>query len=288
MKLSIDTSLGTLVVDPDEAGATSRTIDLFGPEAFAVLSRHWLRTAWANKYCYTFTWLGRPVIQFPEDLLRLQEVIVDLRPDVIVETGVAHGGSLVFFASLCQILGTGRVIGVDVEIRPHNRAALDAHPLRPLISLIEGSSTDRLVLDQVRACTGPAARVMVVLDSNHTRDHVRAELDAFSDLVTPGSYLIVEDGIMADLADVPGGEAAWATDNPLAAVADFLAEHPEFVAEPPAWKFNESRLSAGVTQWPGGWLRRRPDDRGPLHDVPDGHNGQYTEHTSGREEGGST
>ena len=93
-----------------------------------MLSRHWLRTAWANKYCYTFTWLDRPVIQFPEDLMRLQEVIVDLRPDVIVETGIAHGGSLVFFASLCHLLGTGRVIGVDVEIRPHNRAALDAQP----------------------------------------------------------------------------------------------------------------------------------------------------------------
>jgi cephalosporin hydroxylase len=259
MKLSIDTVLRTLTLDGAETGGSPRTLDLYSPEAFAVISRHWLRTAWANKYAYTFTWLGRPIIQFPEDLVRMQELLVDLRPDVIIETGVAHGGSLVFYASICQLLGAGRVVGIDVEIRPHNRAALDAHPLRPLISLIEGDSTAPTVLAQVAALVQATDRVMVVLDSNHTRAHVREELRAYWKLVTPGSYLIVQDGIMADLADVPGGRPSWAVDNPLPAVAEFLAEHPEFSAEPPAWKFNESHLSSGITQWPCGWLRKRSE-----------------------------
>src|SRR6266496_2413097 len=116
MKLTINTDRATLTIDGDDGAETH---DLYGPEAFAILSRHWLRASWANKYAYTFTWLGRPIIQLPEDLLRIQEAIYQIRPDVIIETGVAHGGSLVFYASLCQIMGTGRVIGIDVEVRAH-------------------------------------------------------------------------------------------------------------------------------------------------------------------------
>jgi cephalosporin hydroxylase len=254
MKLTLDTDRRTLTIE-DEAG--SRALDLYGPEAFAALSRHWLRTAWANKYAYTFTWLGRPIIQLPEDVLRVQEMIHRLRPDVIVETGVAHGGSLVFYASLCQVMGRGRVVGVDVEIRPHNRAALDAHPLRPLITLIEGSSTDPAIVEQVRAQIGPDERVLVLLDSNHTYEHVLAELRAYAPLVTPDSYLVVQDGIMYDLWDVPGGRETWAEDNPVRAVEAFLAENPTFVLEPPARAFDESTIGEGITHWPSGWLRRR-------------------------------
>jgi cephalosporin hydroxylase len=176
---------------------------------------------------------------------------------VIVETGVAHGGSLVFYASLCALLGTGRVIGVDIEIRPHNRAAIEAHPLKPYVTLVTGRSTDVDVLDQVSASIAPDDRVMVILDSNHTYDHVVAELHAYAPLVTPGSYLLVQDGIMRDLWDVPGGDPAWAWDNPARAAADFAAQHPDFVVEPPAWRFNESHLRRGLTHWTGGWLRRR-------------------------------
>lgn len=257
MKITIDPDNRTLTVDRD---GTVQRLDLYGPEAFAVLSSEWLKVAWSQKYSYTFTWLGRPVIQLPEDLLRIQEVIYHLRPDIIVETGVAHGGSLVFYAGLCALIGRGRVVGVDVEIRPANRAALDEHPLRSFITLIEGSSTDPAVLDQVRALIGPEDRVLVLLDSSHTYRHVSDELRAYAPLVTPGSHLVVQDGVMRDLADVPGGSPSWANDNPARAAEEFAREHPEFVLEPPAWAFNESRLNAGLTHWPSGWLRRRTSE----------------------------
>lgn len=255
MKLTIDTDTRTLVT---EDGGTVRTLDLYGPEAFAALSRHWLRVAWSQKHSYTFSWLGRPMIQLPEDVLRLQEVIHQLQPDVIVETGVAHGGSLVFYASLCQLIGKGRVIGVDIEIRPHNRAAIEAHPLRPLITLIEGSSTAPQILDQVKAMIRPGERVLVLLDSNHSYGHVSEELRLYAELVTPGSYLVVQDGIMHDLWDVPGGRPDWTHDNPARAATDFAAGRADFTLEPPPWAFNESALRAGLTHWPSGWLKKRP------------------------------
>ena len=257
MTLTIDTDSRTLVIDD---GGLVRTLDLYGPEAMAVLSRQWLRVAWSQRYSYTFSWLGRPLIQLPEDVLRLQEVIYHLRPDVIVETGVAHGGSLVFHASLCQLIGQGRVIGIDIEIRPHNRAAIEAHPLRSLITLIEGSSTAPRIVDQVKALIHPGERVLVLLDSNHSYDHVSEELRRYADLVTPGSYLVVQDGIMHDLGDVPGGRREWLHDNPARAATDFAAGRADFTVEPPPWAFNESALQEGLTHWPAGWLKKRRAD----------------------------
>jgi cephalosporin hydroxylase len=257
MKLTIDTDSRTLVT---EDGATVQTLDLYGPEAFAALSRHWLRIAWSQKYSYTFSWLGRPMIQLPEDVLRLQEIIYQLQPDVIIETGVAHGGSLVFLASLCALIGKGRVIGVDIEIRPHNREAIEAHPLRPFISLIEGSSTNPRILAQIEAMIRPGERVIVLLDSNHSYGHVSDELRLYAELVTPGSYLVVQDGIMNDLWDVPGGRPDWAHDNPAHAASDFVASRADFILEPPAWAFNESPLRAGLTYCPAGWLKKRVAD----------------------------
>lgn len=256
MKLTIDTDSRTLVT---EDGATPRTLDLYGPEAFEVLSRHWLRVAWSQKHSYTFSWLGRPMIQLPEDALRLQEAVHRLQPDVIVETGVAHGGSLVFHASLCQLMGKGRVIGVDIEIRPHNRAAIEAHPLAPFISLIEGSSIDARIVDQIKGMIRPGERVMVLLDSNHSYGHVSEELRLYAELVTPGSYLVVQDGIMRDLSDVPGGRSDWIHDNPARAATDFAAGRADFSLEAPSWLFNESALRSGLTHWPAGWLKKRSD-----------------------------
>src|SRR2546423_10104683 len=187
--------------------------DIGSPEAFAVISRAWLRIGWDQKYVYSFTWLGRPVIQLPEDLLRLQEVIAEVRPGVIVETGVAHGGSLVFYATLCKALGHGRVVGVDIEIRPHNRAAIEAHPLFPLIDLIEGDSTNPDTLASVReVVAGEAA--MVMLDSNHEKEHVLRELRAYADLVAPGSYLVAMDTIMERLVGAARANPDWSWDNP--------------------------------------------------------------------------
>src|SRR5262249_37658305 len=148
-------------------------------EAFAIVSRAWLRAGWDSKYVYGFTWLGRPIIQLPEDLLRIQEVIFTVQPDVIIETGVAHGGSLVFYASLCKALGRGRVIGIDVEIRPHNRAAIEAHSLSDWITLVEGSSVDPDVVARVYDLIGPDESALVLLDSCHAKTHVLAELEAY-------------------------------------------------------------------------------------------------------------
>jgi cephalosporin hydroxylase len=221
------------------------------------LSRQWLKVGWVLKYSYTFSWLGRPIIQLPEDMVRLQEVIYRLQPDVILETGVAHGGSLIFSASLCQLLGKGRVIGVDIEIRPANRTAIESHPLAPLITLIEGDSVGPEVVQRVKSMIRPDEVVLVILDSNHTKDHVLAELEAYHDLVAPGSYIVATDGIMRDLDDVPQGSSLWRWDNPAAAAAAFLERHPEFELEQPGWRFNESPLQCNVTHWPEAWLKKR-------------------------------
>ena len=224
--------------------------------AFDALSDQWLATALRMKYPYTFTWMGRPLIQFPDDLLRLQEIVFQVQPDVIIETGIAHGGSLIFHASLCKVLARGRVIGVDIEIRPHNRAAIEAHPLKPLITLIEGSSTDPRIVEEVRSLVAPGETVLIILDSNHTMAHVRAELEAYSTLVTPGSFIVVLDGYLMELAAPDRPDSNWATDNANAGVRAFAADHPEWTVEDPALPFNESALRRPVIGFRGGLLRR--------------------------------
>lgn len=254
MKLTIDTDAQQLSL---ERGDEQRTIPLYSKEAFELVSQQWVRVGWNQRYPYTFTWLGRPIIQLPEDMVRAQEVIFAVRPDVLVETGVAHGGSLVYYASLFRILGKGRVVGVDIEIRPHNRKAIEEHPLSSSITLIEGSSTEDAVVGQVRANIRGGETVMVFLDSNHTKAHVAAELEKYAPLVTKGSYIVATDGIMEDLHDVPRGAAKWTTDNPSAAAREFAGKHEEFVLEQPKWPFNESQLDRNITHWPDAWLRRR-------------------------------
>ena len=240
-----------------ERDGESREIGLYTKEAFEVVSSEWLKIAWDRKYSYTFTWLGRPMIQLPEDVLRLQEVIYRLQPDVIVETGVAHGGSLILYASLAELIGRGRVIGVDIVIRPANRDAIETHRLASRISLIEGDSAAPSTIDRVKTQLRPGETVLVLLDSDHSKQHVLRELEAYAPLVTPGSYIVATDGIMKDLGTTPRGKAEWEWDNPTTAAAEFAQSHPEFVLEPPAWTFNESELTEPITHWPGAWLRRR-------------------------------
>jgi hypothetical protein len=164
MTVTVDTAAG-VIVSRTESGESR--VPLYSKEGFELLSRLWLKVGWNQKYTYTFSWFGRPVIQLPDDMIRLQEVIHRVAPDVIVETGVAHGGSLIYYASLCKALDRGRVIGVDIEIRPHNKAALDAHPLRPFIELVEGSSIDAAIVGRVRSQIRSGDTVLVLLDSNH-------------------------------------------------------------------------------------------------------------------------
>ena len=248
--ITIDRDAGTLTV----GGAT---LQLESAEAFGILSDAWMDVALRVKHPYTFTWLGRPVIQFADDLMRLQELIHRVQPDVIVETGVAHGGSLIFHASLCKVLGRGRVIGIDIEVRPHNRAAIETHPLAPLITLFEGSSIDPAVVDALKASIDPGANALVILDSNHTKEHVLAELEAYAPLVRPGSYVVAMDGHVMEVAASSRRAAGdWATNNPNAAVREYAAAHPEFVLDDAAFLFNESILSQSVCGFRGGVLRR--------------------------------
>ncbi len=254
MKLVIDTDTKKLIVD---LGHQSRTIDLYSKEAFELISHQWLRVGWNEKYPYTFAWLGRPIIQLPEDMIRIQEVIYRVKPDIIIETGIAHGGSLIFYASLCKAMGRGRVIGIDIEIRPHNMKAIRAHELFEYITLVEGSSIDPAIVASVKKMVKPGESVLVVLDSNHTKEHVANELELYCDLISHGSYIVATDGSMKDLHDVPRGKPDWTWNHPTAAAAEFAQRHPEFVAERPAWPFNESSLTENITHWPGAWLKRK-------------------------------
>jgi len=174
MRIVIDTAERTLTTE-------GRCLDLYSKGAFELISDLWLKTSWNQKYSYTFTWLGRPIIQHPEDLVRLQEAIVTLRPDVIIETGVAHGGSLIFYASLFKAMGSeGRVVGIDIEIRPQNRSALESHELAGYITLIEGNSVAPDIVARARGCVRPGDKVMVILDSHHSKAHVAGELAAYA------------------------------------------------------------------------------------------------------------
>lgn len=254
MRVIIDSDDQTLhIQDKDE----DRSYALYSKEAFEVISKLWMKVGWNEKYEYTFSWFGRPIIQLPEDMIRFQEVVYRVKPDVIVETGIAHGGSLVFSASLCKAMGKGRVIGVDIEIRPHNRSAIEAHELFPFITLLEGNSTDPAILRQIQNSIEPQEIVLVILDSNHTKAHVLAELEAYHILVTPRSYIVATDGVMQELADTPRGHREWITDNPSMAALEFVKNHPDFIMEQPGWIFNESSLDQNITHWPNAWLRRR-------------------------------
>jgi cephalosporin hydroxylase len=253
MRLSVDTENRALKVTD---GGENKIFDLYGKEAFELVSDLWMKLSWQQKYSYTFTWLGRPIIQHPEDMVRMQEVIHALRPDVIVETGVAHGGSLIYNASLLQNLGKGRTVGVDIEIRPHNRAAIEAHSLAPMITLIEGDSVAPAVVNQVRALIKPGDTVLIFLDSDHNRRHVLAELEAYHELVSVGSYIVATDGIMREVHDTPRGKPGWRTNNPAAAALEFLTAHQNFELSPPKWSFNESELDKVITGHPDGWLKR--------------------------------
>jgi cephalosporin hydroxylase len=232
------------------AGGKEQEVDLYSDEAFHALSQLWIRSGWQKKISYEFTWLGIPIIQLPEDILVMQELIWKVKPDLIIETGTAHGGTAVLYASMLELLGKGQVISIDIEIRKYNRLAIQAHSMSKHITLIEGSSVDEAVVTKVQKMIRREDKVLVALDSNHNRAHVRRELEEYAPLVTPESYIVVFDGVLEILFDAPSGRSEWATDNPAAAIRDFLAEHPEFEADP-----YYNRLT--VTYCPSGFLRRK-------------------------------
>lgn len=254
MKTIIDEAEGRVTVL--DANGAAQSWPLASPEAFAAASRAWLRAGWDVKHVYSFTWLGRPIIQLPEDMVRIQELIFAVKPDVLIETGIAHGGSLIFYASLFEAMGHGRVIGVERALRPHNRAATDAHPMRKRIEIVEGSSVDPQTVERVRSLVGPDEKAMVVLDAAHSFDHVLAELRAYAPFVPVGSWIVACDGIMEQMAQAPRSGPNWAADNPKAAAERFVAEDPCFAIEEPEWPFNEGIAKTRVTYWPSGYIRR--------------------------------
>lgn len=243
-----------VIVSDSDGGRQEHPIG--SPEAFSILSKLWLRSGWDTKYVYSFSWLGRPIIQLPEDMIRLQEVIYRIKPDVIIETGIAHGGSLIFYASLCKAIGHGRVIGIDREIRSPNRQAIEAHELFPFINLIEGNSADPQVVESVRQQVASTETVLVLLDSNHTKEHVLDELKAYAPLVSTGSYIVAMDGIMEDVVGAPRTESDWTWNNPKRAAIEFVEANPEFRIEEPIASFNEGEIKERVTYWPSAFIKR--------------------------------
>ena len=207
----------------------------------------------AYDYAYLWSWMGVPIIQMPADVMATQEVIWNTKPDVIIETGVARGGSMIFMASLLHVIGKGQVIGVDIDIRAHNRQSIEAHPLAPRITLIEGPSTAPETLARVTAEIPEGASVMVVLDSDHSRDHVLAELRAYGPLVTAGQYLVVADTLLGrgDSSQTPTkrSKVLYPGDEPYAALKVYLAETDRF--EPDAVLNGKLVLSSS----PGGYLK---------------------------------
>lgn len=220
-------------------------------EDLRALSMKWVADVSRHKYSYHFTWLGRPVIQFPQDLLAMQEIIWRVRPSLIIETGVARGGSLIFYASLLELIGgDGRVVGIDIDIREHNRREIEDHQLSGRIDLVEGSSVDREVIDAVHKMAGDRKPILVVLDSNHTREHVLRELEAYSPLVTRESYLVVFDTVIEEMPEDFFPDRPWGKgDNPKTAVQEFLRSTDRFTVD----EEYDSKLL--ITVAPGGYLR---------------------------------
>ncbi|PPC78533.1 cephalosporin hydroxylase [Pokkaliibacter plantistimulans] len=220
------------------------------------------------KYSYNFSWLSRPIIQYPQDILAMQEIIWKVKPDLIIETGIAHGGSLIFSASMlaqldmCDAIENGevfdpkiskrKVLGIDIDIRSHNRRAIEAHPMSSRISMLEGSSIDESIIGQVREIAKAYSKVLVFLDSNHTHDHVLAELEAYAGLTSVGSYCVVFDTIVEDLpTGVLSSDRPWGKgNNPKTAVWDFLSRNSMFSID----QFIQNKLL--ITVSPDGYLYR--------------------------------
>ncbi len=236
-------------------------------QVLKTLTREWFAKANAHKYSYHFKWLGRPIIQYPQDILAMQEIIWEVKPDLIIETGIAHGGSLIFTASMLALLDVceaidknqifdpaqskRKVLAVDIDIRAHNRSAIEGHPMASRIQLIEGSSVAPEVAAQVKAIASGYSNILVCLDSDHTHGHVLEELKAYAPLVSRGSYCVVFDTIIEDLPKKMFPNRPWGPgNNPKTAVWEFLSAHPEFESQ----KDVDNKLLLSVA--PEGFLRR--------------------------------
>ncbi|WKV85257.1 cephalosporin hydroxylase family protein [Pseudomonas sp. B24_DOA] len=219
-------------------------------KALQATSQAWINDTARHKYTYNFSWMGRPIIQFPQDMIAMQEIIWAVQPDIIVETGIAHGGSLVFYASMLELIGKGHVLGVDIDIRQHNREAIETHPMSKRIQMIQGSSIDPAIVEQVRQRV-EGKKVLVVLDSNHTHEHVLQELRAYAPMASVGSYCVVMDTVVEDMPVDAFPDRPWGKgDNPKTAVWAYLEENRDFKIDQAV----HGKLL--ITVAPDGYLRR--------------------------------
>ncbi|WP_065759732.1 cephalosporin hydroxylase family protein [Pseudomonas defluvii] len=219
-------------------------------ETLKALARDFFNESARHKYSYHFSWMGRPIIQLPQDMMAMQELIWNIKPDLVVECGIAHGGSIIYYASLLELQGHGEVLGIDRDIRPHNRQAIESHPMFKRISMIEGSSIDLAVVEQVRALAA-GKKVILVLDSNHTHEHVLEELRLYAPLVSLGSYCVVMDTVVEDMPADAFPDRPWGPgDNPKTAVWAYLEENGDFEIDQ---QMNDKLL---ISVAPDGYLRR--------------------------------
>jgi cephalosporin hydroxylase len=250
-----------------KAECVTEIVDQGADSKLREFSKEWINAANARKYSYHFEWLGRPVIQYPQDIVGMQELIWSIKPDLIIETGIAHGGSLIFSASMlaqldmCDAIEAGisfnpkesrrKVLGVDIDIRAHNRAAIEAHPMASRIQMIQGSSIAPEIIGQVKQIASDYGRILVCLDSNHTHEHVLAELEAYAPLTSVDSYCVVFDTIIEDLPADMFPNRPWSHgNNPKTAVWEYLKTHPEFEID----KNIDYKLLISVA--PDGYLKR--------------------------------
>jgi cephalosporin hydroxylase len=225
-------------------------VNLYSKEGIEMLSNLWIKSAAEFKLNYELTWMGRPIIQFGTDMIMLQELIWKIKPDIFIETGIAHGGSLIYTASLFELMGNdGLVIGIDVEIREHNRVEIEAHSMYKRIKMIEGSSISETTISLLEKLLNTDKKIMIMFDSNHSTDHVLSELRLYSKYVNVGSYMIVQDGAQEWVSDIPRGKPEWKHDNPLSAIDLFLKENDDFVID-------ETYTRLGITQSPNGYLKK--------------------------------
>jgi cephalosporin hydroxylase len=264
-----DNNIASVGAKEQFAGERQANISRLGGSAeLAELTHRFMINTGPFKYTYNFDWLGRPIIQFPQDIVAIQEIIWRVRPDLIIETGIAHGGSLVLSASLLAVLDVcdaieqkktidpsqseRKVLGIDIDIRAHNRAAIEAHPMASRIQMIQGSSIDPNIVHQVKDIAAQHRNILVCLDSNHTHEHVLEELKAYGSLVTKGSYCVVFDTLVDDLPQEMFNDRPWGPgDNPKTAVREYLRSHPEFEID----KAIDHKLLISVA--PDGFLRRK-------------------------------
>jgi cephalosporin hydroxylase len=231
---------------------TQRVTDYEKDGRLKSIAHEWVRESMKKKYVYNFSWLGRPIIQFPEDMVAIQEIIWQVKPDLIVETGIAHGGSIILSASILELLGgNGQVVGIDIDIRQHNREEIENHMLYKRIHMIEGSSIDLKTAEQVYEIAKGKSRILVILDSNHTHEHVAKEIELYHRLVSVGSYLMVFDTIVEDLPKDYFEDRPWNVgDNPKTAVHEFLKANPDFEID----KSVQNKLI--ITAAPDGYIKR--------------------------------